>query len=111
MLASDRLVQAFRATCVLKGSGTLIAAAGFPQVINTRGNPGMASAGMGDVLSGIIAALLGQGLDVFEAARSAVFIHALCAERFATNLDQSGLIASDIIAGIPAVVRQLRDAG
>jgi NAD(P)H-hydrate epimerase len=71
----------------------------------------MASAGMGDVLSGIIGAFIGQGLSPFAAARSAVLIHALCAESFSLEQDQIGLIASDIIERIPRVVRQLRDAG
>ena len=76
--------------------------------INTTGNPGMASAGMGDVLSGIVAALLGQGLAPFEAARSAVFIHGLCAEQFCSDQDQIGIVASDIIRQIPAAIKRLR---
>ena len=108
LAASDALVAAFAATCVLKGSGTLIAEAGQTTAINTRGNPGMASAGMGDVLSGIIAALLGQGLPPFEAARSGVFLHALCADRYAEHADSTGLIAGDIIDLIPRVMRELR---
>ena len=78
-------------------------------MINTRGNPGMATAGMGDVLSGIIAALVGQGLRLIDAARTGVFMHALCAELYSQTRDQSGLIASDIIERIPRVVKQLRD--
>ena len=108
--ACDRLVEIFTATCVLKGSGTLIGQQGATPALNTAGNPGMASAGMGDVLSGIIAAMLGQGLTPFEAAKTAVFIHGLCAENCCTEQDQSGLIASDIIRQIPAVVKRLRDA-
>jgi len=71
----------------------------------------MASAGMGDVLSGIIGALLGQGLEPYAAARSAVFIHALCAEACSEEQDASGLIASDIIDRVPCVIRQLRAQG
>ena len=71
----------------------------------------MASAGMGDVLAGMIGALAGQGLPCFEAARSAVLIHALGAEEFACNRDLAGLMASDIIDAIPRVMHQLRDAG
>ncbi len=107
-----RLVDTFSATTVLKGSGTLVAQPGTsPMAINTRGHAGMASAGMGDVLSGIIAAYLGQGLTPFEAARTAVYVHALCAERYCAQNDQSGLIASDVIDAIPAVVKELRHAG
>ena len=111
LAASAGLVDRFHTTCVLKGSGTLIAQAGKLPAINRHGNAGMASAGMGDVLSGIIAALLGQGLPPFAAARSAVLIHALCAESFSLEQDHIGLIASDIIDRIPLVIRQLRDAG
>ncbi len=111
LAAGDSLAERFAATCVLKGSGTLIAERGRIGAINTAGNPGMASAGMGDVLSGMIAALLGQGLAPFEAARSAVLIHALCADDFCAAQDQTGLVASDIIERIPAIVRRLRGAG
>jgi len=111
LLTCERLFDMFGATTVLKGSGTIIAESGeVLPAINTRGTPGMASAGMGDVLSGIIAALLGQGLEPFAAARSAVYIHALCAELYSLDRDQSGLLASDVIDNIPRVVRQLRDA-
>jgi NAD(P)H-hydrate epimerase len=111
LAASAELANRFHASCVLKGSGTLIAQAREHSAINVHGNAGMASAGMGDVLSGIIGALIGQGLTAFEAARSGVFIHALCAECFSAEQDQIGLIASDIVERIPKVIRQLRDAG
>jgi NAD(P)H-hydrate epimerase len=109
--ACNRLVETFASTCVLKGSGSLIGIQGAIPTLNATGNPGMASAGMGDVLSGIIAAMLGQGLAPFEAAKSAVFIHGLCAEYACTEQDQTGLIASDVIRQIPAVIKSLRDAG
>jgi NAD(P)H-hydrate epimerase len=105
----DRLSSTFSTTCVLKGSGTLIAEQGKVTAINTHGNAGMASAGMGDVLSGIIAAMMGQGLTPFEAAKTAVFIHALSAESYCRKHDQIGLVASDIIKHIPAVVKRLRN--
>ena len=112
LLSCERLLDLFGATTVLKGSGTIIAGSGdVLPAINIRGNPGMAGAGMGDVLSGIIAALLGQGLAPFAAARSAVYIHALCAELYSLDRDQSGLLASDVIENIPHVIKQLRDAG
>lgn len=110
MLSAQRLVETFAMTTVLKGSGTLVTGTDVRvPAINTRGNPGMATAGMGDVLCGIIAAFLGQGLDAFSAARSAVYVHALCAESYTLESDESGLIASDIIGLIPQIVKQLRD--
>ena len=110
--ACARLLDSFGATTVLKGSGTLIAEPGETSfAINTRGHPGMASAGMGDVLSGIIGALLGQGLAPVAAARSAVYIHALCAEAWSEEQDANGLIAGDIIDALPRVLRRLRSSG
>ena len=108
MASCEQLVETFGGSCVLKGSASLVASAGVMEV-NTRGNAGMATAGMGDVLGGIIAAFMGQGLDAHQAARSAVFVHSLCAEQFAHDRDQIGLIASDIIELVPRVIKQLRD--
>ncbi len=107
----NRLLETFGTTCVLKGSGSLIAVHGAVPAVNTAGNPGMASAGTGDVLSGIIGAMLGQGLAPFEAAKTAVYIHGLSAEHACTDQDQTGLIASDIVRQIPVVVKRLRNAG
>lgn len=107
--ASAALASGFDATCILKGSGTLVAQAGETTAINTRGHPGMAGAGMGDVLSGIVGALIGQGLAPFDAARSAVYIHALCAELYCDGNDPIGLIAGDIIELIPRVIDRLRN--
>ncbi|MBT8435106.1 MAG: NAD(P)H-hydrate dehydratase [Gammaproteobacteria bacterium] len=107
--ACERLSKTFSTTCVLKGSGTLVAEQGKVTALNTHGNAGMASAGMGDVLSGIIAAMMGQGLAPFEAAKTAVFIHALSAEAYCRKHDQIGLVASDIIKHIPTVVKRLRN--
>ena len=108
--ACRKLVESYDLTCVLKGSGTLVADR-EQTAINVRGNPGMAGAGMGDVLAGMIAAMLGQGLAAFDAARSAVLIHALAAENYAADRDQTGLIASDIIDSIPRIIHRLRDVG
>ena len=96
---------------MLKGSGSLIGQPAAVPAINTTGNPGMASAGMGDVLSGIIAALLGQGLAPFEAARSACLSMACAPSSFAWSRIKAESIASDIISLIPAVIKQLRAAG
>lgn len=112
MAAAAALAERFSRSCILKGSGTLISNGESdqrPMAINTRGNAGMASAGMGDVLTGIIAAFIAQGMPVYQAAVAAVHIHALCAEQFAINSHQAGLIASDIIDRLPTVMRQVAD--
>ncbi len=107
--ASEKLQKKFARVSILKGSGSIIAQSGSIPAINVRGNPGMAGAGVGDVLAGLIGALLGQNLSPFEAAKTGVLIHALCAENYAADNDETGLIASDIIQRIPRIILQLRN--
>ncbi len=80
---------------VLKGNGSLIAGEG-QLLLSDYGNPGMASGGMGDVLSGVIGSLLGQGLDSLEAAALGVCLHGAAADLAAEN-GQRGLAATDLI--------------
>jgi len=89
----------YGAVSVLKGAGTLVASGGAtPQVfVCDRGNPGMATAGMGDVLTGVIAGLRAQMADSAQAARVAVLVHALAGDSAAVR-GQRGLIASDVIS-------------
>jgi NAD(P)H-hydrate epimerase len=68
----------------------------------------MATAGMGDVLAGLIAGLIGQGLALFDATKAGVLIHALCAENYLHDNDEISLIATDIIDQLPKVIKQLR---
>jgi NAD(P)H-hydrate epimerase len=86
---------------VLKGAPTIIAEPGGKVRINTSGNPGMATAGAGDVLTGMIAAFLGQGLNPFDASCSAVYLHGLAGDEAAREKGVHSLIASDIIEMIP----------
>lgn len=80
---------------VLKGAGTVITD-GNQVAINPTGNSGMATGGTGDVLTGLITALLAQGLKPFEAARLGVYLHGLAGDLAAEQLSQPGLIASDL---------------
>jgi len=82
---------------VLKGNKSIVAAPRGEVYINKTGNPGMATAGSGDVLAGMIAALLGQGLNSFEAAKFGVYLHGLAGDIAAREKGQISLIASDII--------------
>lgn len=88
------------ATIVLKGHGTLVTD-GTRWVVNTTGNPGMATGGTGDVLTGVIAALLAQGLAAFEAAQLGAFVHGLAGDLAAAELGQASLIASDLVRYLP----------
>jgi NAD(P)H-hydrate epimerase len=96
-----------RCHLVLKGARTVIATAEGRVFINPTGNPGMASAGMGDVLAGILAALLGQGLATEDALKLGVYLHGFVGDAVAASKGNIGLIASDIIEGIPAGLHSL----
>lgn len=84
-------------TVVLKGAGTLVAHDGTVPSICPFGNPGMSAPGMGDVLAGLIAALLAQGLDASDAARTGVLVHALAGDS-AARRGERGLLAGDLLA-------------
>lgn len=92
--------RAAKAVIVLKGHGTIVADT-EKIYINTTGNPGMATAGAGDVLTGVIAALCGQGLGNFGASVLAVYIHGLAGDLAAENKGQTSLIATDILDCLP----------
>ena len=93
---AQALVERYEAVVVLKGAGTIIAAPGeIPQVIGA-GNPGMASGGMGDVLTGAIAALRAQGLEAFHAACAGALLHSAAADAAAREGGERGMLASDL---------------
>ncbi len=96
-----------RCTVVLKGARSVIAAPDGAAWINPTGNPGMASGGMGDALSGMLAALLAQGLTPAEAACLGVYVHGEVADHIAATHGQIGLLASDVIEGVPAGLQRL----
>jgi NAD(P)H-hydrate epimerase len=104
--AATALAKSASVVVVLKGHGTVIAD-GSRHAINTTGNPGMATGGTGDVLTGVIAALLAQRLAPFEAAQLGVYIHGLAGDLAASDLGQVSLIASDLIRFLPNVFRQM----
>ncbi len=95
-----------RCVVVLKGAGTVVAAPDGQIWINSSGNPGMASGGMGDVLAGLIGALLAQGLAAEEAARLGVYLHGYAADLAAAR-GTIGLIASDVIDFLPEAMRRI----
>ncbi len=95
-------------TClVLKGVPTVIATPGGNAFINPTGNPGMATAGTGDVLTGMISALLAQGLSPQDAAISGIYMHGITGDVVAERKGEHSLIASDMIKTIPAVFKSL----
>ena len=99
--ALEALLAKFNSIAVLKGAGTLIGRANGEKLICDRGNPGMATAGMGDVLSGMIGGLMSQGLPAFEAAGAGVWLHASAGDLIAKNAGAVGMLASDLIRQVP----------
>ena len=97
----------YNVTVVLKGHETVIASPSGEVHTNTTGNPGMASGGMGDVLTGVIASFLGQGLCTFEAAVLSVFLHGLAGDIAAESVGEHGLIASDVIESLPKAIKAI----
>jgi len=89
-----------RLILILKGDKTIVADYGKVYV-NRTGNPGMATAGAGDVLTGIIVSLIGQGYDVFDASQLGVYIHGLAGDIAAKKKGELSMIASDIIEYLP----------
>jgi NAD(P)H-hydrate epimerase len=94
-------------TLVLKGARTVVAEASGEVRINPTGNPGMASGGMGDVLSGILGGLMAQGLSPADAACLGVYLHGAVADRLAVD-GEVGLVASEIIGGLRPGLHALR---
>ena len=106
--AACGLAESAGVTVVLKGAPTVVATPDGKAFVNPSGNAGMATGGAGDALTGLIAALIGQGLEVAQAACLGVYLHGLAGDLAAETRGQSGLIAGDIVAALPIAERQVR---
>jgi NAD(P)H-hydrate epimerase len=110
---SDRLaavslaVQKFGCVAVLKGAATLVAQRGKLTHVNPTGNPGMASGGTGDVLTGMIAGLIAQGVEPFEAACTGVYLHGLAGDIAAQQVSEVCLTAGELARALPKAVKQV----
>lgn len=102
--AAVTIQQQYGGIVVLKGAGTIIQTSEKNTYVCAKGNPGMASAGMGDVLSGIIAAFCAQGLSLSDAAKCGVWVHALAGDHCAKIKGPTGLLASDLIEILPGII-------
>ena len=96
----------YRVIVALKGHNTVVGSFDGAIYINDTGNPGMASGGCGDVLTGMIAGLLGQKLSLFDAACLGVYLHGLAGDLVAAEKGEIGLLASDLADRIPQAIRQ-----
>ena len=108
--AARAFARAERVVVVLKGARTIIASPDGATAICPTGNPGMASGGTGDVLSGVIGALLAQGLAAYDAAALGVFAHGAAGDAVAARQGETGLLASDLLAELPVTLERLQAA-
>jgi hydroxyethylthiazole kinase-like uncharacterized protein yjeF len=107
LIAASSFAREAGAVVVLKGALTVVAGPDGSVSLNTSGNPGLASGGSGDVLSGIIGSFEGQGMRALDAARAGVFVHGDAGDRAAASLGERSVIASDVVNHIPASIEYL----
>ena len=105
--AATRGSKEWGATVVLKGAGTIVTHTECVPCINMTGNPGMATGGTGDVLAGLLAGLLAQGVEPYDAGRLAVYLQGRAGDSAAWRSSQAGLTAGDLIEEIPFAFREL----
>ena len=104
---AQKFAQENDISLVLKGSRTIIAEPNGNVYINTTGNPGLASGGTGDVLTGMIGGLVAQGYSLSEATRLGVFLHGFIADRVSEEVGEVGLTATDILNRIPLTLKEV----
>ncbi|MEM7783604.1 MAG: ADP/ATP-dependent (S)-NAD(P)H-hydrate dehydratase, partial [Planctomycetota bacterium] len=104
-LAATKMAEAERVVVVLKGNQSFVTD-GAREFRNQTGNPGMATAGSGDVLTGMITSLIGQGLSPFEASCLGVHLHGLAGDFAAQKLGETSLIATDLIEYLPDALKR-----
>jgi len=105
---ASRYAQEWHKTIVLKGAHTIIAAADGRCRISPVANPGLATAGTGDVLSGAIAGLLAQGMPLFDAAALGVYLHGEAGETVRAMMGDTGMTATDLLPALPRAIKQLK---
>ena len=103
---AKKVARELKAVVVLKGHRTVVASPRGEWYVNMTGNPGMATAGMGDLLTGMIAALIGQGMAPFPAARAGVYLHGLAGDLSAKWVGQISLTAGDVLAELPHAIQR-----
>jgi NAD(P)H-hydrate epimerase len=107
MSAAKRIVERYHAICVLKGANTIVAAPDGRVMVNTTGNDGLAKGGSGDILAGMVLSLLGQGMDAFDAACAAVFIHGLAGDMAAREKGRRGMTPQDVLDLLPYAYKEI----
>jgi len=112
-ILTDRLGEArgaaerLRCIVVLKSASTVVATPEGDAYFVLTGNPGMATGGMGDVLTGAIASLIGQGISPAEAAWTAAYLHGMAADLLAEERGMAGMLASEVARNLPAAIARV----
>jgi len=106
---AKKLAREWHKIIALKGAYTVISTPEGHARISPIANPGLASAGTGDVLTGAIAGLVAQGLSLFDAAALGVYLHGKAGEMVKTRLGDAGMIATDLLPALPLVIKQLKE--
>lgn len=107
---AERMARRLKAQVILKGYRTIVASPDGSASVNPTGNPGMGSAGSGDVLTGLLAGLLAQGMEARAAARTGVYLHGLAGDLAAGRLGEEPLLARDLLDQYPRALRLLKGA-
>jgi NAD(P)H-hydrate epimerase len=103
ILCARKFATELNVHLVLKGAGTVVAHPDGKIFVNATGNSGMASGGMGDVLTGVIGGLIAQGMPPEEAARAGVYLHGAAADKVARQIGSVGFLATEVMAAIPQI--------
>ncbi len=109
--AARELAAITGAVVLLKGAGTVAASPEGRAILNGTGGPTLATGGSGDVLTGLVAALLAQGVEALEAAALAAYVHGLAGDRIARRRGEAGLMARELAEELPGAMQQLREEG
>lgn len=107
---AERMARRLKAQVILKGHRTIVASPDGSASVNPTGNPGMGTGGSGDVLTGLLAGLLAQGLDPRAAARAGVYLHGLAGDLAAERVGEEPLLARDLLEQYPRALRSLKAA-
>jgi len=108
--SAQALQKKYSGVIVLKGAHSIVSHCEQSIQICPFGNPGMASPGMGDLLTGIIAGLVAQGMELWQAAEAGVLLHAQAADRVSSRQGERGLLASDLFTELPLLINELASA-
>lgn len=107
---TEKFSKEYNVYLILKGARTIIAYPDGEVFINTKGNPGMATAGSGDVLTGVVASLIGQGAEIKDALKAAVYVHGLAGDIAAVHIGEYSITAYDIIKYLPNAIMEICNA-